>query len=209
MTHGQIGDRTAQALQPRQGPLPGGRVHQGRGDRLLRPHRAGDAAAPRRAGRSRSGASRTASTASSFFEKRCPQPPSAVGAGGARARRPQGRHRVLRARRARGAGVGGQPGGARAARADGPRRRPRRATDGRVRPRPRRRRPTSRTAAAIALADPRRARRRRARGVGQDVGLEGPAALRAGERPAAPTSTPRRSPSPSASCSSSSGRRRS
>ena len=37
--------------EPRQGPLPAQRVHQGRGDRLLRPDRAGAAPAPDRAGR--------------------------------------------------------------------------------------------------------------------------------------------------------------
>ena len=42
---------------------------------------------------------------------------------------------------------------------------------------------------AIAAARPRRPRRRRARGVVQDVGLQGPAALRAAQhRPASPTS---------------------
>ena len=40
------------ALQPRQGAVPGG-VHQGRGDRLLRAHRAGDGPAPQRVGASR------------------------------------------------------------------------------------------------------------------------------------------------------------
>src|SRR5215213_2288143 len=34
--------------QPRQGALPGHRLHQRSGDRLLRPDRAGDAAPPRR-----------------------------------------------------------------------------------------------------------------------------------------------------------------
>ncbi len=38
----------ALGLQPRQGPLPGGPLHQGRGPRLLRPHRPGAPAPPRR-----------------------------------------------------------------------------------------------------------------------------------------------------------------
>ena len=38
----------AQGHEPRQGAVPGRRVHQGRGDRLLRARRAGDAAAHRR-----------------------------------------------------------------------------------------------------------------------------------------------------------------
>ena len=112
------------------------RVHQGRGHRLLRPHRAGDAAPPRRPGahlqalpqrrRARRASSRSAarSTGPTWVPTR------------ARARRPQRRHRLLRVRRAGRAGVGGQHGRARAARADGARRRPRHAADGRVRPRP-------------------------------------------------------------------------
>ena len=109
----------AEGVEPRQGALPRGRVHQGRGDRLLRPHRPGDAA-------------RTSPTAGvtlrrypngvdgqSFFEKRCPSHrPEWVGTFAGPGDR-NGTHRLLRARLRRGAGVGGQHGRARAARADG------------------------------------------------------------------------------------------
>ena len=197
-------DRTLDALQPRQGAVPGGRVHQGRGDRLLRPHRAGDAAAPGRPGphlrRFPNGVD-----GGSFFEKRCPDAPPGRGCrwrSGPGDR--NGRHRVLRARRAGGAGVGGQHGRAGAARADGagrgPRRRPRPWCSTST-PAPPADHPRVRRGGA---GDPRRAGRRRPRGVGQDVGLEGPAALRAGERPVTHERRGRRSPSPWASCWSSS-----
>ena len=114
----------------------------------------------------------------------------------------QRRHRVLRDRRAGRAGVGGQPGRPRAARADGPGRRPRRARAWWCSTSTRAHRPTCEDCAAIALAIRDVLDAVGLDGVGQDVGLEGPAALRAGQRAAAPTSTPSRSPSPSASCSS-------
>ncbi len=56
--------------------------------------------------------------------------------------------------------------------------------------------------ADVGARRPPRARRARARGVRQDLGLEGPAGLRAAEHSRTPTSRPRRSPCPSPSCSS-------
>ena len=44
----EVEGRQALALEPRQGPLPRGRVHQGPGHRLLHARRAGPAAAPAR-----------------------------------------------------------------------------------------------------------------------------------------------------------------
>ena len=58
----EIDGRQLRAQQPRQGAVSRGRVHQGRGHRLLRAHRPGDAPAHRATARSPSGASRTAST---------------------------------------------------------------------------------------------------------------------------------------------------
>ena len=110
-----------------------------------------------------------------------PGPPAGVGAGGARAGRPPRRHRVLLHRGAGGAGVGRQHGGDRAARADGAGRRPRHAAGGRVRLRSRaadrhrrllRDRPAASATILAAVG---------ARGLVQDVGLEGPAAVRAAE----------------------------
>ena len=122
------------------------RVHQGRGDRLLRAGRAGDAAPRRRPRASRCAATRTGSTGKSFFEKRCPSHrPDWVGhlrwAG-----RPRWHDRVLRARLDRSPGLGRQPGRARAPRADGPGGRHRVAHDVRVRPRPGSRHRASRSA---------------------------------------------------------------
>ena len=195
-----IDGRAAQAVQPRQGPLPGGRVHQGRGHRLLRPHRAGDADPPRRPRRhpaalperrrrsrsSRSAARRTGPTGSA----------RALGPG-----RPQRRDRLLPARLdAAVAGVGGQPGRPRAARADGPRRRHRVADDGRVRPRPGRAGRHQRVRRGRPV-DPRRARRPRPRVLRQDVGVEGPAALRAAQHAATTHEQASTSRSPSPRCS--------
>ena len=61
---GRSGGRGAEAHEPRQGPLPAGRGesgagHEARADPLLRPDRAGDAAPPRRTGRSTCIATRT------------------------------------------------------------------------------------------------------------------------------------------------------
>ena len=55
----------AVAVQSGQGALPGDRLHQGRGDRLLHPDRARPAAAPRRPAADGQAVSRTASTSSS------------------------------------------------------------------------------------------------------------------------------------------------
>ena len=126
----------AQGLQPRQGALPRGRVHQGRGHRLLRAHRAGDARRTSATAASRCGATPTASTPTSFFEKRCPSHrPEWIGTFAGPGDR-NGTIGYCRARLGRGAGVGRQHGGARAARADGAWRRHRDADDVRVRPRP-------------------------------------------------------------------------
>ena len=109
-----------------------------------------------------------------------PGPPPGVGAGRARPRRPPRRHRVLLHRGAGGDGVGRQHGGHRAARPDGAGRRPRHAAGRRVRLRPG---PAHRHHRLLRdrPAGPRRPRRRRPRGVVQDVGLEGAAAVRAAE----------------------------
>ena len=117
--HGRPGRRArAVAVEPRQGALSGDRHHQGRGDRLLRPHRAGDGAAPRRScitlKRFPDGVEQDG-----LLREALPEAPARVGPHGARARRPQRRHRLLPVRRAGRAGVGGQHGRARAARADG------------------------------------------------------------------------------------------
>ena len=122
----------------------------------------------------------------SFFEKRCPSHrPEWIGTF-AGPGRPQRHDRVLRARLHRRAGVVGQHGRARDPRADGARRRHRGADDVRVRPRPRGagRHPQLRRGGA---RHPRRARRPgRPRVRGQDVGVEGPAALRAAQPAAHP-----------------------
>ena len=137
----------------------------------------------------------------SFFEKRCPSHrPEWIGTF-AGPGRPQRHHRLLRPRLRRRAGVVGQHGRARDPRADGPRRRHRVADDVRVRPRPgpAHRHPRVRRGGA---RHPRGARQpRRARVPRQDVGLEGPAGLRAAQHARTPTSTARSSPRPWPRCS--------
>ena len=78
----------AQAHEPRQGPLPAARRpdepadHEARADRLLRPDRAGDAAAPRRAAAQPPAVSRTASAARASGRRTSPRPrPTGCGAG--------------------------------------------------------------------------------------------------------------------------------
>ena len=87
-------DRRPGALghQPRQGPVPRGRVHQGRGHRLLRPGRPGDAAPRRRAGGSPCGATRTASTAPRSSRSGRPDHRPGLDRHRPGPRRPQGRH---------------------------------------------------------------------------------------------------------------------
>ena len=69
--HGRDRGPAADPVEPRQGALPRDRHHQGRGHRLLRPHRPGDGAPPGRPGvtlrRFPDGVE-----GNSFFEKRCP-----------------------------------------------------------------------------------------------------------------------------------------
>ena len=126
----------AQGHQPRQGALPGRGVHQGRGDRLLRPRRAGDAAAHRATAASRCGATRTASTSSRSSRSAARRTGRS---GSARSPGPGDRNGTIgycALDSGRGAGVVGQHGRPRDPRADGPRRRHRVAHDVRVRPRP-------------------------------------------------------------------------
>ena len=59
-------------LQPRQGPLPRGGLHQGPGDRLLHARRPGGCCRTCAAGRSRSSATPTGWTRSHFYEKQKP-----------------------------------------------------------------------------------------------------------------------------------------
>ena len=124
--------------------------------------------------------------AQGLLREAVPEPPPAVAADGARARRPQRHHRVLRVRRAGGAGVGGQHGRAGAARADGAGRRPRVAAAPSCStsiPGP----PAAlRECAAIALEIRDVLGTPGPGGVPEDIGLQGPPALRAGQRAAHP-----------------------
>ena len=123
------------ALQPRQGAVPGHRLHQRPGHRLLRPDRAGDAPPPRGPARRRWCGCPTASTASGSSRS------------AARGHQPEWvdtvpldadseHHGLLVDERAR-ARVDGQPRRARAAHPPGPRRRSVAADRDRARPRPR------------------------------------------------------------------------
>ncbi len=125
--------------------------------------RSGSPTACRRPGSSRSDAQSTGPT----------WVPTRTGPG-----RPRRRHRLLPVRRAGGAGVGGEHGGARAARADGCCRRPRHATGDGVRLRPRRAGDDQGVLRDRAVGS-RGARRGRPGRVVQDVGIEGPADVRA------------------------------
>ena len=188
----------APPVEPRQGAVPRGGYDQGRGHRLLRPHRADDGAAPGDRGvtlrRFPNGVD-----GGSFFEKRCP------------AHRPEwlgtvlgpgdrnGNIQLLLPRLGRRAGVGGQHGGASRSTPRWRCVRHRDADDVRVRPRPGRRRRHRRVRGRGARRAPR-ARRVRAGGLPQDVGVEGHAGLRAAQRGRTPTSRRRRSPRRWPSC---------
>ena len=134
-----------------------------------------------------------------------PRPSPGVGGGGARTRRSQGRHRVLRARRACRPGLGGQHGCAGAARAHGPRRRPRCPPSGGVRPRPRRpgRHPHVLRARTV---DPRRAGDRSGSTCGPRPPAPRASSCTCPSTDRSPTRTPPPSPSPSVSCWRSSSR---
>ena len=175
-----IGRTAAQAVQPRQGAVARDGLHQGPDDRLLRPDRPGDA------GRTSQGRPITLAPLSqrgrrqSFFEKNCPshRPPwlphrSTMGAASATAA----------CSRAGGAGVDRQPGRHRAAPVAGPRR----ATWSS---------PTTvvfdldpgdgadvLTCGRVALLLREALDHLRSDGVGQDLGQQGPAGLRAAEHP--------------------------
>ena len=69
----EVDGRAARADQPRQGALARGRLHQGRGDRLLRAHRGRDAPAPPRPPADAACASPNGVDGQRFFEKRCPK----------------------------------------------------------------------------------------------------------------------------------------
>ena len=69
----RVGERELSLSQPRQGAVPGDRHDQGRGDPLLRPHRADDAAAPRRSVHHAEALPQRRASRPGFFEKRCPK----------------------------------------------------------------------------------------------------------------------------------------
>ena len=185
----------AQAVEPRQGAVPRGRVHQGRSHRLLRPDRARDAAPTSATGASPCAGSRMASTpgrSSRSAARRTGR------TGSARAPGPGDRGGAIdycRLADLRQPRVGGQPGRARDPRADGPSRRHRRPGDGRVRPRSRcaRRRCASAPRSGCWIRD-----------VLDGIGLEGLAKTSGSKgmqlyvpvnRPGSPTRGRRRSPS--------------
>ena len=180
----EIDGRQLKLTQPRQGPVPRDRVHQGRGHRLLRPHRAGDAPAPRRPLRHLQALPQRGRR-QVLLREALPVAPPRVGAASASGPVTAAAASTTACSTTRRRLVwAAQPRRPRAAHADvvraptsttpnmvvfdldpGPP-----AGDDRVRrgrPRP-----------------PRRARRPRARDLRQDVGLEGPAALPAAQHPA-------------------------
>ena len=140
----------ADALEPRQGPLPRRRLPQSRRHRLLPPDRAGACSPISRAGHRPWCGPPTAPTASRFFEKRCPpHHPEWVDD---RARpRPPAAARGLRHRRARGARVARQPRRARAAHPPVDARRSVAPDRGGARSRPRANRPTIIDCCRVAL----------------------------------------------------------
>ena len=109
----------AAPVEPRQGPLPRGRLDQSPGHRLLRPGRADDAPPPRRPPRHHGPLARRGRR-EVVLREALPAPRTRVG--------PDHRRRVgperLRRRRAADARVDGEPGRARAPHPPGPRRRP-------------------------------------------------------------------------------------
>ncbi len=153
----EVEGRAALALEPRQGHVPRGGLHQGAADRLLHARRPGAAAAPARPPAHPQALSRTAWRASTSTRSSARR--TARSGSGARAipvepeddrllplRRPPDARLAGQPRRSRAAPVAVARGGDRAADRDG------------VRPRPRRRRPASPSAARWPCSCARRSR---------------------------------------------------
>ncbi|CAA9340747.1 MAG: ATP-dependent DNA ligase clustered with Ku protein, LigD, partial [uncultured Frankineae bacterium] len=171
-------------VQPRQGALPRRRLHQGAGPGLLHAHRPGPAAAPRRAGADPQALPRRRAGAGLLREERTARH-ARVGAHRAPAlagvEQAAGDDRLRRRGRPRHARVDREPGQPRAAHPHVAGR------PGRSRPRRLRPRPGSagddRRVLPGRLPAPAAAGGRRARAAGQDVGQQGPAAVRPRRRP--------------------------
>ena len=114
----QVDGRDLGAVQPGQGALPGGRVHQGRGDRLLHPDRAGAAAAPARPGADPDPLPQRRRRRALLREERTRRHPrlgTPGDAAGPRLDEGPGDHRLRGRRRPAHPGLAGQPRRARAA----------------------------------------------------------------------------------------------
>ena len=170
----------ALAVQSGQGPLPPRGVHQGPGDRLLHADRTGAAAAP-------AGASADAQALPErgrgevLLREALPVTPAAVGADdGGLVGTQRGRHRLLPLRGPADDGLAREPGGSRAAHADGAGAGDGPPDDHRLRSRPGAAGDDRRVLAGRAGAAAR-VRVLGAGGVPEDVGLEGHAGLSAAE----------------------------